>query len=302
MKKLALVAAIAATTNLYALEAMTDESLSAATGQDGITIVMETPDGLTIDALYIHDKDGLDSVTAGLTGDAGAITLGTLGTADDMEISTTGPTTITIDADGGSDDGDLIEGASLNVNLNIAAMEITTGSIGVAVSERAATVGGIDNYTSGGVTAGSTVKILDSLTINLGNTNVNVQLGTVHQADGALVKLSGTVTGGVEISGFRLNGTDVTHAGPPIVTHLAGALSIGNIVMRTAGNADLVLSADINIDKDGLSFVHTGAAFDIMLENVKLGDVDLATANHNIGDVEILGLDASGATIHVRGH
>jgi hypothetical protein len=286
MKKLALVAAIAATTNLYAMEAMTDESLSAATGQDGITIELSTPNGITIDALFIHDKDGL--VGEGLEGDAGAITLGAGAGADNMVITTTGVTTITIDADGGTTAvGDTIVGASLNVNLNMGGMTIETGSIGVAASNRVHASGTIDNYATGGLVAASNINILDSLTLTLGGVEANVQLGTAHQADGAMIKLSGTITGGVEIADFALKGTGAN----------AGELAIGNIVVKSDGSDDLVIGADINITTNGLVFTHTGGPMDIMLEAIKLGG-----PTHNLGDVEILGLDASDAVVTIRGH
>ena len=58
-KKLALVTAMfAATSGAYAMEAMDDESMSAATGQDGITIGITT-NALTLDQ-RIHDRDGYD--------------------------------------------------------------------------------------------------------------------------------------------------------------------------------------------------------------------------------------------------
>jgi predicted O-linked N-acetylglucosamine transferase (SPINDLY family) len=56
-KKLALVTAMfAATSGAYAMEAMDDESMAAATGQDGITIGITT-NALTLDQ-RIHDRDG----------------------------------------------------------------------------------------------------------------------------------------------------------------------------------------------------------------------------------------------------
>ena len=62
-KKLALVTAMfAATSGAYAMEAMDDESMAAATGQDGITIGITT-NALTLDQ-RIHDRDGISALAA----------------------------------------------------------------------------------------------------------------------------------------------------------------------------------------------------------------------------------------------
>ena len=67
LNKLALVAAMAVSANVMALQSMDDESLSATTGQDGITLKVFTP-GISIDKLLVHDNDGLSTgLTIGTT-------------------------------------------------------------------------------------------------------------------------------------------------------------------------------------------------------------------------------------------
>ncbi|HQX90799.1 MAG TPA: pilus assembly protein FilA, partial [Moraxellaceae bacterium] len=117
-KKLALVTAMfAATTGAYAMEAMDDESMSAATGQDGITVTISAVNDITMNQI-IHDKDGYAGAAtpqggAIVIGDVGGTTTGRKGmtvdfsgldgsyatAADNVDVS------LIIDADGGDATG-----------------------------------------------------------------------------------------------------------------------------------------------------------------------------------------------------
>lgn len=56
--KLALAASVAFSANAMAMQAMDDASLSATTGQDGISIGIGISK-IAIEKLFIHDNDGL---------------------------------------------------------------------------------------------------------------------------------------------------------------------------------------------------------------------------------------------------
>ncbi|MEC7119488.1 MAG: DUF6160 family protein [Pseudomonadota bacterium] len=276
--QLALVSAIAISGNAMAMQALDDEALSAATGQDGITIQITPPGtGITIDSIVVHDSDG-DAVNAG--GDAGAIVLGDNlngNAGNQFSIDTAGDAIeVVIDADGNG-------GAPvLNVAINLpAALTITTGDISVAAST------GVGNA----VTAG--VVVIDSFDIALGGASLNVQLG--NEAQGAMIVASGSIAGGLTITDFSLNDTD-DQGGTGIS---GGGIHLGSINVRDAGGANLTLGATIDASAAGLVITaNSGVDSDITLTNVRLG----LDTNAAIGDVELLGMSTNGTQITISGH
>lgn len=341
--QLALVSAIAVSGNAMAMQALDDAQLSATTGQDGITLTIKPPvkafDGLTagrggviaIDHIYVHDNDG--AVGAVPTAAAGAITL------DGFAIAGNQPIVVKIDADGngaGAGNGN----AFLNVNVALPSeLVIRTGDIGVAASNRtaasAASVRGVLTKNS---------HILDSIDVKLGGAVMNIQLGNEVQAGSTgtgnattMIKLSGSVTNGISITGLSLDdnsgvaaaagipavpGVDVNGNGdftdpgdtapvaavPPKLGTTGGSITIGEILIRdSAGGANLTLATDIDVSANGLIMTMGGTKTDIMLSNVVLGGA-AAVAGVNIdttasiGDVEIVGLDMVGAQIAISGH
>ena len=273
--QLALVSAIAISGNAMAMQALDDESLSAATGQEGITVTITPPvAGIVIDQIVVNDADGRTGNS--LLGDAGSITLGDLaanGAATDFVLDTAG-ITLVIDADGVGGAGTV--GPVLNVNVDLGATTITTGDIGVAV---------------GGATVSSqatTVKVLNSMDIAFDSMSLNVQLG--NEAQGAMIVVDAAVTGGLTISNFAL-----VDAGGAVS---GGEIAIGSIVITDAGSADLNIDASIDVDTTGLVITTGGTAMDVVLNDVRLGDINQAT----LGDVGLYGLNMSGTTITVAGH
>ena len=273
--QLALVSAIAISGNAMAMQALDDESLSAATGQEGITVTITPPvAGIVIDQIVVNDADGRTGNS--LLGDAGSITLGDLaanGAATDFVLDTAG-ITLVIDADGVGGAGTV--GPVLNVNVDLGATTITTGDIGVAV---------------GGATVSSqatTVKVLNSMDIAFDSMSLNVQLG--NEAQGAMIVVDAAVTGGLTISNFAL-----VDAGGAVS---GGEIAIGSIVITDAGSADLNIDASIDVDTTGLVITTGGTAMDVVLNDVRLGDAGQAT----LGDVGLYGLAMAGTTITVAGH
>jgi hypothetical protein len=338
--QLALVSAIAVSGNAMAMQALDDAQLSATTGQDGITLTIKPPvkafDGLTagrggviaIDHIYVHDNDGLAAADGG-SDTSGAITL------DGFAIAGNQPIVVKIDADGngaGAGNGN----AFLNVNVALPSeLVIRTGDIGVAASNRtsasAASVRGVLTKNS---------HILNTIDVKLGGAVMNIQLGNEVQAGSTgtgnattMIKLSGSVTNGISITGLSLDDNsgvaaaaaiagvdnsspadgDFDDAGDvaPQAAKLGttgGSITIGEILIRdSAGGANLTLATDIDVSANGLIMTMGGTKTDIMLSNVVLGNA-AAVAGVNIdttasiGDVEIVGLDMVGAQIAISGH
>lgn len=293
--QLALVSAIAISGNAMAMQALDDTALSAATGQDGITIAIKPPtntdaaavtagftNAIVIDSVIIRDKDGgagLPSsgpTSAGLgAGTQGAIQLGTVGNlADSLLLETNGEIVVKIDADG--------NGTTPVLNINVALptqMKVTTGDIYVTTSTGFATGQGANR-----------ALVLDGISVSLGGAALNIQLG--NEAQGAMIKASGTITGGLTISDLAIrdnNGTTGTNG---------GAIIIDNVIVRTAGSNNLTLDAEIDATANGL-VITTNGNNDVFLQNVRLGANNTAAS---IGDVELIGIQSSGTEIRISGH
>lgn len=292
--QLALVSAIAISGNAMAMQALDDTDLSAATGQDGITIAIKPPVAafgdpvtgpfsatgglagvISIDHIYVHDKGGLAAADGG-TDTSGAIVL------DGFQIAGNGEIVVKIDAD--SNAGEPL----LNVNVALPSiLVIRTGDISVATSNRV-TGTAVTNTTLRGIAADQNL-ILDSLDIQLGGAELNIQLGA--EAQGAMIQASGSIAGGLTITDLSLND------GGGAVT--GGSISIGTINVRDTGGTALTLDAAIDVNAAGLVITTNGPASDIFLADVKLGDKATVAS---LGDVEIVGLNMAGTEIRISGH
>ncbi len=300
-KKLALVTAMfAATSGAYAMEAMDDESMAAATGQDGITVGITTG-ALTLNQI-IHDRDGYDPTNT-VANTIGGIEDGAL-IITGMGVNTNGgEIVLTIDADGGT------AGTAPFLNINVAIPTntvINTGNISVASSDNAAAAdGGVGTWG----TSNATATLMDSQTITLGATSLNIQLGNETQtylwgavpvAKTAMILVSTTMTGGLTVGtvaagvysgGVKLNDINST-----------GSISIGRMKLRDAVGTDLTIgSVGINVEAAGLvvdiASIGSSGLYQSM-ERVQLGD---ATAGY-LGDIEVTGLQLNGTSIRIAGH
>ncbi|MCH4248459.1 MAG: protein FilA [Acinetobacter populi] len=291
--KIALVSAMAISANAMAsqLQSLDDEALSAATGQDGISINISAPTSgsITIQKVNVHDTDGIKTTdVAGSTAvNAGAITLGNHFTAGNLvKVNLGTGQSIGVDIDAGS----VGTNATLNVKIALpTSFSIDTGDIGVAVS------GGSTTYGTAATSTTDAVKILDTMNIALGGTTVNVQLG--HEDQGAFIKLAGTVTNGIVINNLALNdanGAPTANGG----TATPGSLNVGKLTIRNAANANLTLDSNIDIDATGLVIKdNTTTNKTIIMERFGLG----ATTGAKLGDIELLGLNTEGMGIRVSG-
>lgn len=308
--KIALVSAMALSANAMAaqLQALDDEALSATTGQDGITLKINTS-GITIDKLLIHDNDGLqtaanggvvvmnewdpttNSIVAtnldlGGTQTAGAIVL------NDVALNLTGDTVVKLDTDAG------VGGTApfLNIGLQTGTTtQILVDNIAVGVSGAIPTATGTNRRgATNEVTILQGYSAAQKIDITLGQTAMNIQLG--HAPQGAMIVASGTVANGINISNLAI--VDSSSTG-------GGAIGIDRIRITDANSNDLSMSARINATTQGLEIDSTSSIKkDIYMSAVRLGDVAgmAAGTTASIGAVEIQGMDMGTSKILVSGH
>ncbi|MBJ9902594.1 DUF6160 family protein [Acinetobacter bereziniae] len=277
--KLALVSAVAVSSNAMALQAMDDAALSATTGQDGINVGIDASK-IEIAKLHVFDSDGLAvNATTGGTGKAGAITL------NNVVVTKNGSgnlADLVIDTDGGATAG---AGGKpfLNVAAAINALKIDLGKI--EVNNVSGTAGA---YTPD---AGS-AEILSGLTVNVGATTANIQLGNTPQ--GAMIKLNGSMIGGLSISNLAFKDAS---------TGAGGYIVLGGVKVTDTGSANLALDADIAVTPQGLAVtaMKSATGTNIYLTKVVLGGgtgfvpgtpgtVGTGTGSGSIGDVSITGM------------
>lgn len=338
--QLTLVSAIAASGSAFAMQSMDDAALSATTGQDGITILIAPPaltagqktalgvtqsNGIQIGAAVLHDKDGFVGNLGGgaiILGDAKqANTANTAGVA--MGVFGSQPIVVTIDASNGQVAAGT-GGTKPILNIGVALptdLLIRTGDISVDGSARAGIAVGaagatVPNAATGGTT-GTSVKILDSLDIALGGASLNIQLGNTQQAgitagQTTMIKMSGSIAGGLTISGLSLKDANVFN--PAVGQFGGGALGVSTITIKDTGAATgLTLAAAVDVIADanvipdlaaytpagrGALVITTGGpANDIMMQNITLG-----SASSTLGDLQLINVQAAGTHLFVTGH
>ncbi|ELW85061.1 MULTISPECIES: putative pilus system protein FilA [Acinetobacter] len=277
--KLALVSAVAVSSNAMALQAMDDAALSATTGQDGINVGIDASK-IEIAKLHVFDGDGLAvNATTGGSGKAGAITL------NNVVVTKTGTgnlADLVIDTDGSATAGATGK-PFLNVAAAINALKIDLGKI--EVNNVTGTAGAYKPD------AGS-AEILSGLTVNVGASTANIQLGNTPQ--GAMIKLAGKMIGGLSISNLALK--DASAGG-------GGYIVLGGIKLNDTGSADLAMDADIAVTQQGLAVtaLKSTTGTDIYLSRVVLGGgtgyvpgtpgtPGTGTGSASIGDVAISGM------------
>jgi len=288
LKKLVLASAIiAASSSSFAMQALDDEAMSAATGQDGLTITINSVALDNLDVKYV-DRDGITSSTT--YDNPGAIHIfGAGGAGDGLSVNMTTPTTINIDVGGNAGTG-AGTGAQLLVDVTLGATSVNLQNVTIAVADAAAT----------GSTTGADVSILEfgagaALNIAAGG-NVLVRLGDRGAAE-HLISMTSTLPG-LTLTQMSIVDSSTTMGG--------GAIGIGSLALGTV-NA----SVGIDVVAGGLKIDTTGTTISsIALENVQLGTVDFVTGtgrNNAIGDVYISGAGVGGSialdnVITVTGH
>lgn len=284
-KKLALASAIAcAPMAALAVESLDDADLSATTGQDGLTLTLDL--NLSTDTI-IHDTDGITGIT-GVTSyaNAGAIVISGMSiVANDV--------TVTIDA--GDEEG-TVNGTShaapmLNVNVNLSTgVTLVTGDIGVANSNR-------DNAGAWGIDSAGSVGIMNSMTVSLGATQLNVQLGSEQQGattggTTAMIHILASINGGIQLGNMGLN--DANSGG-----------TIGSTLTTLADHngTSLFVDVEVNVNTSGLELYinRLGDAVDGM--DVRIEDMYLGSTSAGIiGDIEMQRLNLNGTSITISGN
>lgn len=299
LKKLVLASAIiAASSSAFAMQAMDDESMSAATGQDGITIKLGTD--ISIGQLRIQDKDGLNASNvvavpayAGyLVGTPSATTGGSIVITGDglggnaLRIYNTNPadlTTLVIDT-GASGTAGLLHIAA---NLAATTVELDGTRIGVAAG-------------NGSNLTGATyfLSFDAGTTLSLSATTLNIDLG--NQPTGDLIW--GTTTLAANGNGNILELTSLNIND----TANAGSIGLSGIALSRFGGGSYTSTIGIGVNDDtvpateGLYIsVSSTDGLNVALADITLGD---AASTASIGSVYIDNLTMANNTIYVVGH
>jgi len=269
---------------VVAMEAMQNNELAEATGQDGISIILVLPDldgagvgtdiGISANSVIWHDKTGFTGATS-----AGAIQLGTGAIGDKFQIINPANTltTIDIDAVGDIDSIPATSDSMLNIKIAIPSTVLKTGHVYVGES----------NGLSSAVT--NLTKIMDSMTISIGASTINIQLGA--EAQGSMFTTNTTSIGGINITPWVLY--DVNSG---------GALQISNINIVNSGGVNLDLKTSWDVSATGLvimvdQFGSALAGADIKMTDLKFG----SAATPTIGHVEFIGLNLAGTSMRIAG-
>lgn len=282
LKKLVLASAIiAASSSAFAMQSMDDESLSATTGQDGLTITLDT-NLSNLDIAWI-DRDG---ISGGSYTHAGGVNISPVGIAALGQV-------ITIDAGGTA--GDTTGNGQLRVNIS------TTGTTTINLNNTIVSVGdAYDNASKTGViahdsTIGNQVQVVKF------DATAQLQIAAGMNTTILLGNLSATehfIHATASLPSIVLTGLTIHDAG----TNGGGDIGLGAIRLDTVNSV-----ADIDVVAGGLKINTTGTTVaGIGLENIQLGTVDLTTRVGAIGDVYITGAGggsiAMNNVITVTGH
>lgn len=265
-KKLVLTSAIlAASSSAMALEAMDDASLSAATGQDGLTIGITSVNVSGMDVTWV-DRDGF---TGYLTD--GGVKITNLGVS---------LTNLNVLIDAGSD---ATNGAQLNiafdttddVTVSLAGTTIAVGDASAVDTTSTAMTGSTDIVTFG---PAASITVVGGISGISGSIKLGNRSGTEH-----FMHLENTTAFDVSLTG-----------GVNILASAGVGIGVGTVTVN-----GVLLNTDIDVVAGGLQIDNTNTTIgQVSLETVKLGT--LATAA-SIGDVYLDGMNIS-SVMTVRGH
>lgn len=260
----------------FALQILDDVSMSEVSGQDGITITINTPDGVNARIVWT-DHDGLQPIAGQNFGVAnpikGSLVLGE-GTPDKNFRISAGSTVIKIDADAGT----------IKPFLNIAIklpddLTIDTGNIYVAGRD-------------GNNQLINQTKIMNNMTIKLGGLSMNLQLGSAPQGD--LIKVTGVINDGIRISKVDILAADTLN--PDV------GIGMDEVVIKDTGaSPNLTFNGlKIGIVPAGLKITPSdGKVVDVLASNVRFGNL---VNDNGIGNVAIVGLKLGGTSLTISGH
>ena len=343
MKKLktALICALSViSSNVLALEILDDDSMSAATGQDGISISILPPTQTTaqlaalgvsaatttkvdvggtagtlravsLKSLIIHDDDGLGAatVTGTGTGNSGALVMGFSGGLDSNVLLIDDNTAITfqINAIGDNNGTTALGSAMLNIAVSIPRFAFTTGGFYVANSTAAEAGRSANGVITGGSLEvdGGTLGTISGQVLFADPFEIVMGASTVNiqlasEIQGSMLKFNSTVVGGIEINDFRL------YDGGGTVT--GGAFKFDSLKLTDSALANLTV--DVDMDIGGLA-APSGEGLYLTLTQVGsvANGADMVITNLSfggatspiIGDVGIDSLKISGTRVIITG-
>jgi len=270
LKKLALVSAVSMiSAGAFAMEAMDDETMSATTGQDGITINI-VPDvitrtqatdmkvtaatmnaisnnapyykGLSIGEIRVHDNDGMTGNTSsGALVIGGGISGGLTAAEDRTVILAKGdkPIQINVDMVGDSNGAASGGGAMLNVEIKQPRMAIKLGNIYVADSYNVGP-NGVDNSSA---TLASDPLSGDDVD-NSGATDGNAVRGKVQILDGLEIVMESS-TMSIQLGNESQGSMIVANA------TLVGGLTINNFKLYDQKGAPALTADDLALGTVG---------------------------------------------------
>ena len=310
LKKLALVSAISMiSAGAFAMEAMDDESMAAATGQDGITILVKpgvisnslaasmgvtqatrdlvdnpstgyfanndnTFAGLSIGSIVVHDDDGLGPIGTEGTGNSGALVIGG-GYDKNANGATNGAGDIA--------DGDVSALADRTVLLadGSKAIKIDVDMVGNVTAAVVAAASAASTAASTAVTAASTASTAASTAL----TNLNAA------RDAAAV----TVTGNALATYASLTSAQKVTADalPAVVTTLIASANADAASVAAADNVTITAAASAKAS--ALAATNPGAMLNVTISTPRLAikTGNIYVANSNAAEV---GRDADGVS------
>lgn len=261
-KKLLLTTAIlAASSSAMAMQAMDDESLSGTTGQDGLTVTINSATIADMGVTWI-DRDGHAGYTS-----AGAVTIDNLG----ISLSN-----LVITVDAGSSAANVGQLAIGIDTLSDVVVSLNDGTSGTTI--------GVTSAGTSGSAVGTVTPILKfSSTAELriaGGISADLRLGN-RAAGTSFMSMDFTVPT------ITLTGLSILDAVGTTANGAAGdvGIGIGTIQLDT-----VVVSADIDVVAAGLQINTAGTSIaGVALERVVLGDLN----NASIGDIYLTGITAN---------
>ncbi|ENU92596.1 hypothetical protein F971_01579 [Acinetobacter vivianii] len=325
-KKLACLSLLFLSPVSMAMQPMDDQSLSAMTGQDGLTIGVQA--NVQFNQMAIIDNDGLSygGYTApSYTNRAGLVIAGVAGQSTATPVKVTGlngtAETIlgfkaVIDTDAGSAaTGDAFANIALAFNNNVTGLRISPFSIYTAGPGSLSSLNG-STYTRNSIFSSGTLLKSDvkellrvggiDIVFAANKPSMNIQLGAAPQGhmvmfDGAIESICGTGTGCniMLVSDYATPGNSTTApVGASFDFKLTG--NNGN-PFGLKGFYAGIYGPTSSTDKGGVIFGNTGTSnkFDLQLNNVLLGTNGdrQASAFNNLPNASIGNIGMTGASV-----
>lgn len=310
-----------------AMQPMDDQSLSATTGQDGLTIGVQS--NIQFNQLAIIDNDGL---ATDYTNRAGLVVAGVAGQTTDAPVKVVGLNsgaettlgfTATIDTDAGTGTNGAFANIAIALNNNVTGLRISPFSVYAAAANSLSSISG-STYTQNSIfNSGTLLKSDVKEILRVGGIDVvfaankptmNIQLGAAPQ--GNMIKFGGgidSICGAGDgcnimlVSDYAVSGDSTT---APIGASFDFKFTGHNGSPFGLTGFYAGIEAPQGSDAGGFIFGHAGTTdkFNLQLNNVLLGSNNAQQANvfnnlpnASIGNVGITGASVTNLRVNVGG-